>query len=148
MSVKLIDENTINIYLKKENIENVNLKDKLELEKYLKSLFKKLNEYYNLKIEGYYDIDIYIDKFYGVIMHMEKEEFDYYDYYSNQIDMRIVCHDSTFLYKVNDIPDYYDKFNVKIKNNNIYLEIKDKLTNKEMMNLIENTEEIILNKNF
>ena len=56
MSVKLIDENTINIYLKKENIENVNLKDKLELEKYLKSLFKKLNEYYNLKIEGYYDI--------------------------------------------------------------------------------------------
>ena len=68
------DEKEIIIYLNKYYIENLNFLDSYNLEKYMSKLFKNLKNIYNIKINGYYNIDIYIDKIYGAVIHMEKEE--------------------------------------------------------------------------
>ena len=83
MSIKFISELVLDIYLKKEIIGNINLRDKEILENYLRDLFKKLKDKYDIEIFGYYEIIVYIDEFYGVILHLEKEELDYYDYFKN-----------------------------------------------------------------
>ena len=72
MSIKFIDDLTMDIYVKKELINELDFNDKDTLEKYLKKLFKTLKNKYSITIEGFYDIDVYIDKYYGVVFHLEK----------------------------------------------------------------------------
>lgn len=140
MSIKFIDNLVFDIYIKKELIGDIDFNNKEILEKYLKKLFKTLKNKYNLTIEGFYDITAYIDNFYGVVLHLEKEDIDYYDYFKNQVDMRLITINTEFMYLVDDIPfDTLKKLNVHIEDNNIYLKIKEKLTDKEMMLLTENS---------
>lgn len=140
MSIRFIDDLTLDIYIKKESINNIDFNDKNDLEKYLKSLFKTLKKKYEIVIEGFYEITVYVDKYYGVVLHLEKDELDYYDYFKNQVDMRIVTVDTNFMYLVDNIPNnILSKVNVCIKEGNIYLKLKKELTKLEMMNLIENS---------
>jgi len=140
LSIKFINSLVFDIYLKKEILDDVNFKDKDIMEKYLKNLFKKIKEKYDITIEGFYDIDIYIDKYYGVILHLEKEDLDYYECFRNQVDMRITLQNINFLYLVEDIPkDILNKVKIEVKNNNIYLKIIKPLNNLEMMKLLENS---------
>ena len=141
MSIKYIDELTFDIYIKKEFINNIDFNNKEEIEKYLKKLFKLLNNKYNIFIEGFYDITIYIDKYYGIILHLEKELLDYYEYYKNQVDMRLITINTEFMYLVNDIPlNIIDKIKIENKDNNIYIKLTKELTHIEMMNLMEFSE--------
>lgn len=140
MSIKFISNLVFDIYVKKYLVKDIDFSSKEDLEKYLKKLFKVLKNKYNLIIEGFYNITVYIDKYYGIILHMEKEELDYYEYYKNQVDMRLVTIDTDFMYEVEDIPfDIIDKINIKSNHDNIFLTLKQELTNIEMMNLIENS---------
>lgn len=140
MSIRFIDDLTLDIYIKKESINNIDFNDKNDLEKYLKSLFKTLKKKYEIVIEGFYEITVYVDKYYGVVLHLEKDELDYYDYFKNQVDMRIVTVDTNFMYLVDDIPNnILNKVDVCIKEGNIYLKLKKELTKLEMMDLIENS---------
>lgn len=138
MNIKFVNKFVIDIYIKKELINNIDFNNKEDLEKYLKKLFKILKNKYNITIEGFYDINVYIDKYYGVIFHLEKEEMEYCDYYKNQVDMRIITMDVEFLYLVEDIPyNLLNKVSIKINNNNIYLKLKEQLNKVEMMKLLE-----------
>jgi len=138
VNVKFIDELTLDIYIKKELIDNIDFNKKEDLEKYLKRLFKILKNKYDIVIEGFYDINVYIDKYYGVIFHLEKDDIEYYDYYKNQVDMRIITIDTEFLYLVEDIPfNLLNKINITIKDNKIYLKLKQDLNKLEMMELLE-----------
>ena len=140
MSIKFLSDLIFDIYIKKCFINNIDFSIKEDIEKYLKKIFKILSKKYNLKIEGFYNITVYIDKYYGIILHLEKEEIDYYEYYKNQVDMRLITIDTDFIYEVEDIPlNIFNKVDVITKDNNIYLKIKEELTNIEMMNLIENS---------
>lgn len=143
MNIKFIDEITFDIYIKKDLIDNIDFNNKEDLEKYLKKLFKTLKDKYNILIEGFYDITVYKDKYYGVVIHLEKEDLEYYNYFKNQIDMRIITIESEFLYLVDDIPyNILDKINILVKDNEIYLKIKKDLTKLEMMQLLENSKVI------
>ena len=143
MNIKFIDKFTIDIYIKRELIDNIDFDNKEDLEKYLKKLFKILKNKYDIIIEGFYDITMYIDKYYGVVFHLEKEDIDYYDYFKNQVDMRIITINTDFLYLVEDIPyNLLKKANVFIKDNQIYLKLKDNLTKLEVMQLLENSQVI------
>ena len=140
MSIKFIDEITFDIYIKKDLIDNIDFNNKDDLEKYLKKLFKILKNKYDILIEGFYDITVYKDKYYGVVIHLEKEDLEYYNYFKNQVDMRIITVESEFLYLVDDIPyNIFDKINILVKENEIYLKIKKELTKLEMMQLLENS---------
>ena len=141
MSIKYIDELTFDIYIKNKFIENIDFENKEDIEKYLKKLFKILNQKYKIIIEGFYNITIYIDKYYGIAIHLEKEELEYYEYYKNQVDMRLITVHTDFMYLVTDIPkSIIDKIKIQIKNNNIYIKIINKLNDLEMMKLMEFSE--------
>jgi len=140
MSIKFTSLLIFGIYVKKYLIENIDFSNKSDIEKYLKKLFKTLNNKYNISIEGFYNITVYIDKFYGIVLHFEKEDMEYFEYYKNQVDMRLVTVHTDFMYEVDDIPfDILNKVKVSNKNKNIYLTLKEKLTDLEMMKLLENS---------
>lgn len=139
MSIKFIDS-FLDIYIKRELIDNINFKNKADLEKYLKNLFKILKSKYEITIEGLYDITVYIDKYYGVLFRLEKEDIEYYDYFKNQVDMRIVTVDTEFLYLVDDIPgEIINKIKIITRDGDIFIKIKNKLNKLEMMELLENS---------
>ena len=145
MSIKFNSELVFDIYVKKYLIDGINFSIKSDIEKYLKKLFKTLNNKYNIVVEGFYNITVYIDKYYGIVLHLEKEELDYYEYYKNQVDMRLVTVHTDFMYEVDDIPfDILNKVKINNKNKNIYLTLKEKLTDLEMMKLLENSKIIYI----
>lgn len=145
MSIKFNSELVFDIYVKKYLIEGIDFSIKSDIEKYLKKLFKTLNNKYNIAVEGFYNITVYIDKYYGIVLHLEKEELDYYEYYKNQVDMRLVTVHTNFMYEVDDIPfDIINKVKISNKNKNIYLTLKEKLTDLEMMKLLENSKIIYI----
>lgn len=140
MSIKFNSDLIFDIYVKKYLIEGIDFSIKSDIEKYLKKLFKILSNKYNIAVEGFYNITVYIDKYYGIVLHLEKEELDYYEYYKNQVDMRLVTVHTDFIYEVDDIPfDILNKVKISNKNKNIYLTLKEKLTDLEMMKLVENS---------
>ena len=145
MSIKFNSDLVFDIYIKKHLIEGIDFSIKSDIEKYLKKLFKTLNNKYNIVVEGFYNITVYIDKYYGIVLHLEKEELDYYEYYKNQVDMRLVTVHTDFMYEVDDIPfDILNKVKINNKNKNIYLTLKEKLTDLEMMKLLENSKIIYI----
>ena len=140
INIKFISNLIFDIYIKKYLIADIDFSVKADIEKYLKRLFKILNNKYNICIEGFYNITVYIDKYYGIVLHLEKEELDYYEYYKNQVDMRLVTVHTDFMYEVNDIPtDIINKIKITNRNKNIYLTLKENLTDLEMMKLLENS---------
>lgn len=140
MKVELISNGYI-IYLNQFNLINIDFKNMDILEDNFKNLLKKLNTYYHIDINGYYSINVYIDKYYGAILQIEKEDIGYYDYFDNDtIAMRIKKIETSFLYEVDDIlfvNDFFNKFKLITKNNHIYLEIVDDLSYKEYLLLTE-----------
>lgn len=143
MNIKFIDNLTFNIYIKKEKLKKIDIKNKSELEKYLREIIETLKNIYNINIEGFYDVNVYVDKYYGIILNFNKEKLEYYDYF-NGIEMNINLKEASFLYKVSDIPfNILNKLEIKQLNNSIYLKIIKELNQKEFMNLIEHTEKIV-----
>ena len=143
MNIKFIDDLTFNVYVKKEKLKKINIKNKSELEKYIKEIIEVLKNIYNIRIEGFYDVNVYIDKHYGIILNFNKEKLEYYDYF-NGIEINVIIKEVSFLYKVSDIPfNLLNKLEIKRLNNSIYLKIIKELNQKEFMNLIEHTEKII-----
>ena len=142
MNIKFTDSDVFDVYIVKSKIGNIDLTDKDKLEEYLKSLFSVLNNKYRMNIVGFYSVNIYIDKYYGVVIHMEKE--DYYSYYKNEVDMKINIIDTSFLYEVNDIPhNLLNKIKIHIINSNMYLELISDIEESKMMHLIEHTNSIL-----
>ena len=102
--------------------------DKVNLDIYFKKLFLRIKNKYNLELNGYYDINVYIDNNYGSIIEIENEDLDYYNYF-NQIDMEIKVNNTTFLYEIDY--EYLDKellskSIVYKQNNKLYFKITDK----------------------
>lgn len=140
MIIRFIDDVTTNIFIKKELMYQVNFENLDELEKYLKDLFKMLDDKYNITIEGFYDIVIYIDNNYGVALSLKREDFEYYNYLKKQVDMNIITKKTKFVYEIDDINfNFLNKFETIKFNDKLYLIIKKKLTNREMLILSENS---------
>ena len=135
------DENCMTIFLNKHYIRDLNFDIKNDLESYFKNLFLKLKRYYDINISGYYNIEVYIDDNYGLIMKLNKEEIEYYDYFDNQIDMRISIKNNKFLYSImdpfimNDI--LHHSIDVYLYKDRYYIDLMDSVDEKIMMKVIE-----------
>lgn len=131
----IVDNNKFIVFLNKD--KNIDFDNKLKMEKYFKDLFSKIKNKYNIDISGYYNIDIYIDKYYGSIIEIEDEQLDYYDYF-NQIDMEInVLKNSLFLYEIN-----YEFLDKKILDKVICYKINDKI----YLQIISDIDDLLLAK--
>lgn len=146
MKIRLIDDKII-LYLKQNQID-VDFKNISKLEDYFKNLFRKLKRLANIILNGFYNIDIYLDRLYGAIIEIKKEEIEYLEYEENQIDMHITIHDTTILYEIEDILDIkQDEYIYYLYKGKYYLyidNIKEKISILELTNLVYKTEDIIM----
>lgn len=128
-----IEHDQITLFLKKEEIEDFHFEDIEEVEEYFRTLFSKLEEYYQITIEGFYNISVFLDKSEGMILKLEKEDIDYYHFH--QIEMRIVKEDTVFLYQVEDILDFLESdVDIYFYKNEFYIKNNDQ---KKVYNLYE-----------
>lgn len=133
------DEKII-IYLKKTATDNFDLNDEEKLEQYFRNLFLSLKTRYDLEVNGYYNIDVYPDAYYGMILEIENMDVDYYRYFS-QIDMKInVLKNSFFLYEI----DYECLEKLDLQNficyqekNKIYLQAKENINDITLGSILE-----------
>ena len=130
--MKLVtDEQKYIVYLYKKQ-EIPDFKNKEKLEEYFRNLFLLLNENYDLDICGYYNLYVFLDSFYGMILEIEKEDYDYFESLDNQVDMRITLDkESVFLYQVSDLfllnKSILQKGNIYYYQKEFYYEIKKDL---------------------
>ena len=145
----IIDENIV-FFLNKIYLDNVNIKDESLIEKKLIKLINKIQKQYNIDLNGYYNVYIYKDKNYGLIIEMEKEKLDYLDYFNNQIELNIEIIEDTFLYKIDNIftidKTLLEKLIIYINKDEIYLKIKENINDIELGQIIENSQIIYGNK--
>ncbi len=143
MKVIIIDDDNIIVFLNKFNIKNIDFDSKENIEKNFRNIFLRLKHIYNLNIKGYYNINIYTDKFYGAVLEIEHEDIEYFDYFDNKVDMRVnVVSDSKFLYKIKDI-FCLDKTllnNIYLFKNDYYIELKRKISDYELGLILENSD--------
>ena len=138
MKIDFID-NTYIVYLNKYNTIDMDFSNTKALERDLKSLLLRLKKHYKIDIKGYYNIIVYLDKYYGAVLKIE-EDNDYYDYFDDTITVRMKKVKSKFLYEVDDISyidNYIDKFKINNRDNKIYLTIINELNSYEYLNLLE-----------
>ena len=117
------------IYVKKDNLHDIDFTNIEILESYFQELLKRLKDYYDIKIVGFYNIKVYIDDIYGIVLELENENIDYGDYY-DQVEMRIIPIYTNFLYKVNDILNIKDS-NIYLYKNDIYLKLSKNILLKD-----------------
>lgn len=91
------------IYLKKEEISDIDFSSKVQVESLFKTLFLKIKNRVNMELNGMFNIKVYLNNLFGAILVFEKEE-EYYDYLINKIDMKIeIIEDSNILKEYEDI---------------------------------------------
>ena len=141
--MKIIINSNDNFILFFNKLNNISLNDDYEEE--FKKIFLKLKKYYNIDIYGFYNVEAYIDNYYGTILKVIKD--DDFDLYYKQIDMHITIEKCNFLYRVRDyfFVKNIKNFNIYFYKNSFYLEIINELNNKDMIYLIENSEIIYEN---
>lgn len=135
---------SIYLYIHREQMESIGVDNLEQLEDYFRKIFGQLKSYYHITIAGFYDIDIYIDKFYGSVIEMKKEPIDYYDMYENEVDMKITIHNTEFLYKLEDsfsIEKFLlKKMKYKLFRNTLYGKLEEDISTIEFAKLLENSE--------
>lgn len=145
MKIERLSEDNFIVFLNNLYINNHKLQLNANFEECFKLLFKTLSNSYNIDISGYYDIKIYCDKLYGYILNIKREDLDFYDYYDEQIDMKIsINEDQKFLFKLKDtsvlnkiILEYCYLFKDE---KHVYILPKKTINQQLLGNIIENSE--------
>ena len=113
------------VYLKKEQISNIDFSSKIEVEELFKNLFLKIKKLNNIELKGFFYIKVYLNEFFGAVLEFVRDEVEYYDYLSNKIDMQIEIMDDSIILKeyenIDDVKDnmfylYDEKYYTKYTN--------------------------------
>jgi hypothetical protein len=146
MKLEVYNKTHFSVFLNKHYLKDINFNKMVNIELFLKKIIINLNKYYNLNMEGYYNVLIYVNNLYGIVIELMKIDDDYIKLFNKKIDMKITFNlDSIFLFKLND---YFLLNELKISKkeiyyyeNNFYLNILNKEINELlMMKLLEHTE--------
>ena len=129
------------LYLNKMYIRSLDFTDKEATEKYMKRLLTKISNKYDIEIDGYYVVNLYVDMNYGVVIEIQKEELEYLDYFSNQIEINTKVVEGSFLYNIDNFDDSLLKkfiiYKIKYK---LYLRVKENISDLEMGKVLERAE--------
>ncbi len=130
----IIKNDKIIVFLNGQFIQTDNL------DKYFRKLLLSLNKKYEIPLKGYYNINVYEDKNYGMVLELIYEDMEYYNYF-DQIDLNInIMADNEFLYKIKY--EFLDNITnngiVCYKyNNELYLQLKNQKNLFHILELIE-----------
>lgn len=135
--MKIIEDEGITIFLPSIYIKSIDLKSKKSTVK----LINKITDKYGIKLNNYIEVKIYIDKFYGIIIKLQKDDLDYFDYFSSELDMNIEIIKDEFIYEPEDIyklKSILDKFTIIKNNEKLYLK-GDNISNIQIGIVLENS---------
>ena len=126
MKVEMLS-NTIIVYL----LDNNKYNEESDIKKILINVFDNLEKYYNITFTSDYNLELYINRYYGMILEIkENEDFIYDDIVNLKLN---VLRDTLFLYEVDD-PLEYINYEIYYYNDKFYVNTK-----REDINLIENS---------
>lgn len=126
MKVEMLS-NTIIVYL----LDNKKYNEYSDIKKILINVFDNLEKYYNITFTSDYNLELYINRYYGMILEIkENEDFIYDDIVNLKLN---VLRDTLFLYEVDD-PLEYINYEIYYYNDKFYVNAK-----REDINLIENS---------
>ncbi len=132
------DESNLILFLNNQSISKIDFKDREILEEYFRNLFLKLKDFYHITIQGYYNIDIYLDTYYGAIIEIVQEELEYFEYDDNQVDMRICIHQTPILYELEEyIPLDQNIYDMIWYHNKWYVKLKQDISDLSLGRLLE-----------
>lgn len=157
--MKIVFENdNIKVYLNKIYLKQLDINNRIVLEEYLREIFLKLRNNYQIKLNGYYGLKILYDKFYGLELVFNKYSFEYIDLFESQVDLDLTIDKTNFfLYEIED-PFIIDnkllpKIIIYMYNDKIYLKLRSDISTLEMGRLLEfsnlisgNKVDLIINK--
>lgn len=84
------------------------------MEEYFRKIIIILRKYYGIQLIGEYNVKVYVNKFYGLIIELERID-DNNPFLTNLIDMKIIFHiNSIILYEVDNY-DFIDYIKGNIK---------------------------------
>lgn len=133
--MKLTIGDEINIYLNKLYLNKNNINYKTSI----KQIIKKINNDYKIDLYGYIEGKIYIDKNYGIIITLKKNELEYFDYFKDEIEINIEINEDTFLYKINDLREANKNCKIYKYKDELYLYINE-INDINLGKIIENSE--------
>lgn len=126
MKVEMLS-NTIIVYL----LDNNKYNEESDIKKILINVFDNLEKYYNITFTSDYNLELYINRYYGMILEItENEDFIYDDIVNLKLN---VLRDTLFLYEVDD-PLEYINYEIYYYNDKFYVNAK-----REDINLIEDS---------
>ncbi len=133
------------IYFNRYYIKGLDITSKESIEEFLKEIFIRLNDVYNINLCGFYNVYLYNDKKSGLIIKLLEEDSDYYNYSLDELEMRLIIKDcNDFLYEIDDLfninLDILNCSKVYIYNEKVYLKLLKKISEYQLGILLENSE--------
>ncbi len=149
VKIEALSEKKIILFLIDKN--SFDFKNMKSLEEEFRKLFLKLKYYHDIHIQGFYNVKVYLDKNFGLVLEIDGEDLDYLDYLDGEIDMRIELIEEEFLYEVKDIlnvPKYLrNKMDIYSLEDKYYMKVKEELNNIDLSCLLEYATCIYHNQN-
>ena len=126
MKVEMLSDKII-VYL----LDNKKYNEDSDIKKMLIKVFDNLEKYYDITFTSDYNLDLYINRYYGMILEIKENEDFIYD---KIVNLKLnVLRDTLFLYEVDD-PLEYINYEIYYYNDKFYVNAK-----REDINLIENS---------
>ena len=94
MKLELLESDKYKIFVNNSYLGDVNIKDSGELGQYIKTLILKIKKIYNVTLAGFYNVDVYIVRNFGIIIEIENID----KYINKTIDLRILIHSNEDVY--------------------------------------------------
>ncbi len=146
MKIKYQDNDNFILYLNKFYINKLDLEDKKSVEEYFKNIFLKLKKRFSFNIYGYYNIKVFANNIYGIIIEVNKINNEYFKLYGSKTDMKIAIDtNNLFLYEIEDyflidyLSDYINNIYYNDNNHKYYIEINENINKAKYNILIENS---------
>lgn len=95
MKVEYVDNKLI-VYLRDIIIDDI--------EELCQDIIDKLERHFNIVLKGFYDVNVYIDQRYGIVLEFIMEELDLYIDFS-KVELHLIENNNSFLYEIFDILD-------------------------------------------
>lgn len=135
MKVEIIDEDNYKIFINNDYKKDLDVDNKDELGKYIKQIILKIRKIYNVLLEGFYEVHVYVIKFIGIILEIKNID----SYLGKTVDLKIIVHNDEEVYlKVYRYELIESYHRLKYLNNYFYLDIND-LLEEDVYKLIESS---------
>lgn len=133
MKLELLDEDSYKIFINNSYIKEFNINNSEELSKYIKSIILKIRKIYDVILEGFYEVHVYIIKCLGIILEIKNID----SYLGKTVDLKIIIHNDEEIYlKVQNIKDINKYKHLKYLNNYFYINSGD-IVDEENYSLFE-----------